>query len=113
MVRAPSQDRRSRVIAAVDGGISRRAAAERFGIGIATAIRWLRSWRGEGRAGAMPMGGDTRSHRIEAYRDVILGAIEAQRDITLDELVEMLRREHSASLVIPALLAAVLSNERD
>ena len=46
----------------------------------------------------MPMGGDTRSHRIEAYRDVILGAIEEQRDITLDELVAILRREHGASL---------------
>jgi transposase len=98
MVRALSQDLRSRMIAAVDGGMSRRAAAEQFGIGIATAIRWLRSWRDEGRACAMPMGGDTRSHRIKAYRDVILGAIEAQRDITLDELVEILRREHGASL---------------
>ena len=34
----------------------------------------------------MPMGGDLRSQRIEAYRDVILGAIEAQADITLVKL---------------------------
>jgi transposase len=97
MARALSQDLRSRVIAAVDGGMSRRSAAERFGIGVATAIRWVRSWRVEGRSTAVPMGGDTRSHRIEAYRDVILDAIEAQKDITLDELVAMLRREHGAS----------------
>jgi transposase len=43
------------------------------------------------------MGGDTRSYRIEAYGDVILGAIEAQKDITLDELADLLRREHGAS----------------
>jgi len=97
MSRALSEDLRSRVISAVDGGMSRRSAAERFGIGVATAIRWLRSWRNEGRASAMPVGGDKRSYRIEAYRDVILGAIEAQKDITLDELVDLLRREHGAS----------------
>jgi transposase len=37
-----------------------------------------------------------RSQRIAAYRDVILGAIEQQVDITLVELVEMLRSEHEA-----------------
>jgi len=84
MARSLSQDLRSRVIAAVDGGMSRRAAAERFGIGIATAIRWLRDWRVHGRATAL--GGDLRSHRIEAFAPVILAAIEAEVDITLVEL---------------------------
>ena len=97
MARALSEDLRSRVIAAVAGGMSRRAAAERFGIGIATAIRWLRCWRDEARSCAMPMGGDTRSCRVEAYCEAILGAIEVQKDITLDELVELLRREHGIS----------------
>ena len=35
--------------------------------------------------------------RIEAYRAVILGAVDAKVDITLVELAEMLRREHGAS----------------
>lgn len=35
MVRAISEDLRSRVIAAVEGGLSRRAAADRFGVAAA------------------------------------------------------------------------------
>ena len=84
----------ARGIAAVEAGLSRRAAAERFGIGVATAIRWVRAFRASGSIQARPKGGDLRSHRIEAYRDVILGAVAAQVDMTLVELAEMLRRDH-------------------
>ena len=34
-----SQDLGTRVVAAVSGGLSRRAAAERFGVSAATAVR--------------------------------------------------------------------------
>lgn len=97
MAAALSHDLRTRVLAAVDGGMSRRSAAERFGIGVATAIRWMRAWRDEGRPTPLAMGGDVRSHRIEVFRDVILAAIEAQKDITLSELADMLHRDHGAS----------------
>lgn len=97
MGRTLSQDLRSRVIAAVDGGMSRNAAAVRFGISIATAVRWVHVWRTTGVAIACPKGGDTRSHRIEAFRDVILAAIDAELDVTLTELADMLRQEHGVS----------------
>jgi transposase len=97
MTRALSQDLRSRVIAAVDGGLSCNAAAARFGIAVSSAIRWIRAWRVEGRVTALPQGGDLRSHHIEVYRDVILGAIDADVDITLVELSELLHRKHEAS----------------
>jgi transposase len=97
MAKPLSEDLRSRLIAAVDGGMSRRAAAERFGVAAASAVRWVRAWRMTGARRAKPQGGDKRSHRIEVYRDVILAAIEAQVDITLAELADMLRREHAAS----------------
>jgi transposase len=97
MTRALSQDLRSRVIAAVDGGLSCNAAAARFGIAVSSAIRWVRAWRVEGRVTALPQGGDLRSQHIEVYRDVILGAIDADVDITLVELSEVLRRKHEAS----------------
>ena len=93
MARTLSMDLRARVIAAVDGGLSRRAAAERFGIGVATAIRWVRMFRATGSIGACAKGGDLRSHRIEAHRDVILSAIANQVDITIVELVGLLARE--------------------
>ena len=96
MVKPISEDLRSRVIAAVEGGLSRRATADRFGVAVASAVRWVREWRESGTARAKPQGGDKRSQRIEAYRDVILTAIESQVDITLVELAEMLRAEHGA-----------------
>lgn len=97
MTKSLSEDLRSRVITAVDGGLSRRAAAARFGVGVASAIRWVREWRETGSTSARPQGGDRRSRRIEAYRDIILTAIERQTDITLVEMAEMLRAEHGAS----------------
>jgi transposase len=80
--------------------MSRRAAAERFQVGIATAIRWVRAWREDGRDVAKPKGGDTRSHRIETHRRAILGAIEAQKDITLAELSVLLLREHGVRVAL-------------
>jgi transposase len=97
MTRALSQDLRSRVITAVDGGLSCNAAAARFGIAVSSAVRWARAWRVEGRVTALPQGGDLRSHHIEVYRDVIMGAIDANVDITLVELSELLHRQHEAS----------------
>ncbi len=41
MTRPLSIDLRERVIDAVDGGMSRRAAAERFGVSISAAIKWV------------------------------------------------------------------------
>ena len=97
MGRTLSQDLRSRVIAAVDGGLSRNAAAERFGVAVSTAVRWVRVWRTSGIATARPKGGDLRSQRIEAFGGVILDAVAAEVDITITELADMLRQEHGAS----------------
>ena len=97
MAKTLSEDLRSRVIVAVDSGMSRRAAAERFGVAVASAVRWVREWRTTGASSAKPKGGDQQSHRIEAYRAVILAAIDAQIDITLVELAELLHREHRAA----------------
>jgi transposase len=49
MAKTYGEDLRGRVIAAVEGGLSRRAAAERFKVGISTAINWVRAWREDGR----------------------------------------------------------------
>jgi transposase len=97
MARTLSEDLRSRVIVAVDSGMSRRAAAERFGVAVASAVRWVHEWRTTGASSAKPKGGDQRSHRIESYRAIIMKAIDAQVDITLVELADLLRREHRVS----------------
>lgn len=94
MARSLSEDLRSRLVAAVKGGLSRRAAAARFGVSVATAVRWVDSWRRTGAVAARPQGGDRRSGRIEAVGPTILGALKAKVDLTLDELVELLLRRH-------------------
>ena len=66
MAKTLSEDLRSRLIAAVEGGQSRRAAADRFGVAAATAVRWVRDWRATGATRAKAKGGDLRSGRIEA-----------------------------------------------
>lgn len=48
MARAYSQDLRDRVLSATAGRSSARGAAERFGIGIKTAIEWVRRARETG-----------------------------------------------------------------
>ena len=92
-----SEDLLSRLIAAVDAGMSRRDAAERFGVAVATSIWWVSAWRRDGSTCARPRGGDIGSHRIEAYRAVVLAAIDAQVDIMLTELADRLRQQYGAS----------------
>jgi transposase len=81
-----SVDLRERVVAAVDGGLSRRKAAERFGVSISSAIRWTSLRRRTGEVRPKRQGGDKRSARIEAHGPLILSLVEARRDITLVEL---------------------------
>jgi transposase len=97
MAKPLSEDLRIRVIRAVEGGMSRRAAAERFGVSPASAVRFVRDWRESGATSAKPQGGDQRSHRIEAHREVILGAIRAKPDLTLTEIADMLESKLGAS----------------
>ncbi len=90
MTKALSIDLRERVVAVIDGGLSRRQAAARFGVSVSSAIRWHALARQTGAATPKRQGGDRRSGRIEAHADMILGAVARQPDITLAELREML-----------------------
>jgi|CXWL01.1.fsa_nt_gi hypothetical protein len=67
MAKSLSGDLRTRLIKAVEGGLSCRAAADRFGVSPASAVRWVRAWRDTGVKTAKKQGGDRRSGRIEAY----------------------------------------------
>jgi transposase len=90
MTKALSVDLRDRVVAVIDGGLSRRQAAARFGVSVSSAIRWHALARRTGTATPRRQGGDRRSGRIEAHADVILSAVAKQPDITLAELRERL-----------------------
>ncbi len=88
MARAYSQDLRERVI---DAGTSARQAAERFGIGVATAIEWVRRAR-EGERSARKQGQPKRS-KLDPHRDYLLELIAAEPDITIAEMQERLPGE--------------------
>ena len=81
-----SIDLRVRALAAVDAGLSRRAAAERFGVSASSVIRWDQARRERGDPGPKPQGGDRTSHRIEAHADFILAMLDERGDITLEEI---------------------------
>jgi transposase len=80
--------------------MSRRAAAERFGVGVSTAIKWVRRWQETGCWAAKRSGGDVRSHRIDAFHDEILVLVEATPDITLAEVADHLHRTHGVQLAL-------------
>ena len=94
-----SVDLRERVVAAVDGGLSRRKAAERFGVSISSALRWTTQGRRTGDVQPRRSGGDKRSGRIQAHAPVILGAVEEKPDITLVELRGLLASQGVAVAV--------------
>src|SRR5215217_2598482 len=85
MSKALSLDLRTRVLAAIAGGLSCRQAAQRFGVSASSAIRWRGLERRQGDARPKALGGDRRSGRIEA-RAGLIGLVEATPDITLEEL---------------------------
>lgn len=81
-----SLDLRVRLLAAIDAGMSCRAAAARFGVAPSTAIRWQDQRRTTGNIAPKPQGGDMRSRHVEARREDILALWEARKDISLEEL---------------------------
>lgn len=94
MSHAFSIDLRKRVVLAVDAGMTRRAAARRFGVSPSTAIRWVDQWRREGHIEPDRRGGDNRSQRMEAHADEVLGLIEETPDMTLAEIAAHLEETH-------------------
>jgi len=86
MARALSCDLRQRVVEAIKHGLSRRQAAERFGVSASSAIRWAALERSTGEVTPKAQGGDRRSERIEVQADFILGELAKAPDITLGEL---------------------------
>lgn len=86
MATALSVDLRSRVIAAVDDGMSRRRAAARFGVSYSSAIRWVRQARETGDLAPKPQGGARRESIIDRHAALVMGWIDAEPDLTLPEI---------------------------
>ena len=67
-----SMDLRTRVVSSVEEkGMSRRAAAARFGVGIRTAVRWVAEFRSSGSVAPRKMGNPTPP-KLSAHRETVL-----------------------------------------
>ena len=93
-------DLRIRVIEFVEAGGSRREAAEQFQVSASSAIRWVQRFREDGTSEPMPRGGSTSP--LEKHSQQILALICEQSDLTLNELVSILRNRR-----IPASRSAL------
>jgi len=102
MGKALSVDLRVRVIDAIGAGMSRRAAATRFGISAATAVRWAQLQRDAGSVAPARQGGDMCSRTTEVHAQRIMAAYEAIPDGTLAELRVALA-EDGISLAVATL----------
>ncbi len=87
MGRPYSLDLRERVVAAVEtGGLSCRQAAAQFGVGISTAINWVRRLRETGSVRPGQMGGHKPKSISGAHRVWLLARLQGP-DFTLRGLV--------------------------
>jgi len=94
MPRPCSLDLRMRVLREVEAGASRREAAECVEVSASSAIKWMRRLKQTGSIAAKPSGGSISP--LEVHTDVLLGLIVAQPDLTLDEIVVVMRKRRIA-----------------
>src|SRR5262249_46552611 len=87
MPKAYSADIRMRVIGRVEGGSSRREAAEQLDISPSAAVKWVKYFHETGSCAAKPRGGSTSP--LEVHAPWLLTLIEEQPDLTLDEVVSV------------------------
>ncbi|MGI9499266.1 MAG: IS630 family transposase, partial [Geminicoccaceae bacterium] len=90
-------DLRERVISAVEGGLSRRSAAKLFSVTPLTAIKGGDQKRRTGSAWPQALGGDHRSHCLEAHADEIVTSAD-NSDMTLAELASFLNETHGVKV---------------
>ena len=89
MTRPLSNDLRERVVTAVVGGESCRAAAARFGVAVSSAVKWSQRYRATGSVAPGKMGGH-RKRALEPHRAFIKEQISQTPHLTLHGLKDEL-----------------------
>jgi transposase len=85
MPKAYSVDLRERVVAYVDAGYSRHAAAAHFGVSVSFVVKLMKAWRTRGSLTPKPAGG-RRHAKLEPHRAFLLERVGQKDDITMPEL---------------------------
>lgn len=101
MGRPYSLDLRERVVEAA-AATSRRQAAGRFEVGIATAIRWMAAVETTGTVAARPQG-RPRTSKLDPHEGFLRDLIAAKVDITLEEMRARLLAEHGLTVGVGTL----------
>ncbi len=68
-----------------------RAEADRFGVGVASAVRWSQRFRATGSAAAKPQGqprGGKKAYVVAGQRERLLAQIAGSLNLTLRAMVE-------------------------
>lgn len=89
MSRALSIDLRKRIVAAFEGGLSRRAAAARFAVSESCAIKLVRHWKRTGSVEPAQIGG-YKPFALAGHEALVRSLVTARNEQTLDELREQL-----------------------
>lgn len=85
-----SNDLRSRVVAEVAAGMSRRQAAQRYRVSASSAVRWAELHDATGSVSPRPRGGKSRSP-LEPHKDWLLDLVAREPDLTLQEQERRIR----------------------
>lgn len=93
MGKSYSSDLRDRVVAFIEAGHSRRAAARHFGVSESFAVKLMQRVKQQGTA-APARQGRPPGGRLLAFEAFVIGAVEATPDITMPELAARLAAEH-------------------
>ena len=91
-----STDLRVRVIKSISGGLTRRKAAARFGVGVSTAVKWYQRYRDTGEIAARKQGQPGGS-KLDAHEAFILALVRERADISLAEIAARLAEKRAVS----------------
>lgn len=89
MGRPYSEDLRGRIIAAVEGGLSRNAAAKRFSVSVSCAVKLMQRFHRTGTVAPAARG--RRPYALAEHETMVHELVAAQPDQTLDELTWQLQ----------------------
>jgi transposase len=107
MGKSSSSDLRVRIVGEIERGGSCRAAARRFGVSPATAVRLAQRKARTGSVTPARQGRPPGSGPLSAHVGVLIGWVEAEGDITMPELADRLLAEHGVQ-AHPASLSRLL-----
>jgi transposase len=116
MGKSSSSDLRVRIFGEIESGHSCRAAARRFGVSAATAVRLAQRKVRTGSITPERQGRPPGRGPLSAHADVLVSWVDAEGDITMPELADRLFKEHggegASSFTVPVVARARIYRQK-